>query len=230
GQYMQAKKPYVSIVIPTLNEARNIGRVIKDIKQALDGYSYEIIVVDKHSKDNTAGIARRLGARIIYDDVGKGSALVKGIKESKGSVIISMDADLSHRANELKLLITAIEAGHDIAMGSRFIIGGGTEDMPLIRKLGNKFFVGLVNALFHANYTDMCYGYRSFRRGVMQKLDLKEPGFGIETEISIKAIKKGLNIIEIPSFEKRRAHGNGNLRTFRDGYIILKTILKNLRS
>ncbi|MEM0094344.1 MAG: glycosyltransferase family 2 protein [Candidatus Micrarchaeaceae archaeon] len=227
---MQAKRPYISIVIPTLNEAKNIGIVISNVKKALDGYSYEIIVVDKHSKDNTAGIARRLGARVLYDDIGKGSALIKGMTASKGSIIISMDADLSHRANELKLLITAIEAGYDIAMGSRFIMGGGTEDMPLIRKIGNKFFVGLVNLLFHANYTDMCYGYRSFRRGVLQKLNLNELGFGIETEINIKAMKKGLNVIEIPSFEKKRASGSGNLRTFRDGYIILKTILKNLGS
>lgn len=85
----------------------------------------------------------------------------------------------------------------------------------------------LVNLLFHAHYTDLCYGYRSFSRSAFRKLDLKEKGFGIETETSILAAKYGLKIIEIPSYEKKRAHGSGNLKTFRDGYVILATIIKN---
>ena len=84
-----------------------------------------------------------------------------------------------------------------------------------------------MNVIFHANYTDMCYGYRSFRKSALKKLDLKEKGFGIETEINIKAVKKGLKVIEIPSTEKKRASGTGKLTTFGDGYVILKTILKN---
>ncbi len=139
-----------------------------------------------------------------------------------------MDADLSHKPNELKLLISGIEIGYDICMGSRFIIGGGTEDMSLFRKFGNKFFVGLVNLFYHTNYTDLCYGYRSFKKGVLEKLNLKENGFGIETEISIKAVKKRLKVIEVPSMEKKRSSGNGKLRTFKDGYVILKTLFENL--
>jgi hypothetical protein len=138
-----------------------------------------------------------------------------------------MDADLSNEPKELVLLIDAIDIGYDLCTGSRFLIGGGSEDIPPLRVLGNKFFVFLVNVLFHANYTDMCYGYRSFRRGVIERLDLKETGFGIETEINIKAVKRGMKVIEIPSTEKKRAFGEGKLRTFDDGYVILKTILDN---
>ena len=100
--------------------------------------------------------------------------------------------------------------------------------MPAFRVFGNKVFVFLVNVFFHANYTDLCYGYRSFRKGVAQRLDLREKGFGIETEINIKAIKKHMRIIEVPSTEKARAAGEGKLRTFHDGWIILKTIFANL--
>jgi len=229
---MQNKKnnAYISIVIPTLNEASNIGQVLKEVKEELAsyGYSYEIIVVDGYSTDNTVAIARSLGAKIMFDSVGKGSALRKGLAAAKGDILVSMDADLSHKPNELKLLISGIEIGYDICMGSRFIIGGGTEDMSLFRKFGNKFFVWLVDLFYHTNYTDLCYGYRSFRKGVFGKLGLKEDGFGIETEISIKAVKKDLKVLEVPSMEKKRSSGNGKLRTFKDGYVILKALLENL--
>jgi glycosyltransferase involved in cell wall biosynthesis len=218
----------VSVVIPTLNEEKNIGRLLPGVKEQLRDYRYEIIVVDGHSKDRTVQVAKRFGATVIYDEVGKGSALMKGLKAAKGDVQISMDADMSHEPKELRLLIDGIEIGYDLCTGSRFIIGGGSEDMPAFRVFGNKVFVFLVNVFFHANYTDLCYGYRSFRKGVAVKLDLKEKGFGIETEINIKAIKKHMRIIEVPSTEKARAAGEGKLRTFHDGWIILKTIFANL--
>jgi len=218
----------VSIIIPTLNEEKNIRAVIHGVKKQLSDYSYEIIIVDGHSKDKTVDVARRMGARILYDDVGKGSALIKGFKKAKGDILVSMDADLSNEPKELRLLIDAIDIGYDVCTGSRFLIGGGSEDIPLIRTFGNKFFVFLVNMFFHANYTDLCYGYRSFRKGVPEKLQLKQTGFGIETEMNIKAIKKGFKVIEIPSTEKKRASGEGKLTTFGDGFVILKTILRNI--
>jgi glycosyltransferase involved in cell wall biosynthesis len=225
----KGKRELVSVVIPTFREEKNIAKVIKGVKKQLSGYEYEIIVVDDvRSKDRTAQIAKELGARVIYDNVGKGAALMKGLKSAKGDVLISMDADLSNEPKELKLLIDAIDIGYDICTGSRFIIGGGSEDIPPIRVLGNKFFVFLVNLIFHANYTDMCYGYRSFRKGVLERLDLNEKGFGIEAEINIKAMKKGFKIVEVPSTEKKRVAGEGKLRTFQDGWVILHTILKNV--
>ncbi len=223
------KSGLVSVVIPTRNEAKNITRVIEGVKQNLAGYDYEIIVVDDtRSSDGTGAIAKRHGARVLRDSIGKGSALLKGLRAAKGDVLISMDADLSHEPKELRLLIDAISIGYDVCMGSRFITGGGSEDIPPFRVFGNKFFVFLVNLLFGAHYTDMCYGYRSFRKGVLSKLGLKELGFGIETEINIKSVKCGLKVIEMPSMEKRRVAGEAKLRTFRDGWAILTTIARNI--
>jgi glycosyltransferase involved in cell wall biosynthesis len=169
-----------------------------------------------------------MGARILKESVGKGYALRKGIKASRGDIIISMDADLSNRPNELKLLIAGIEAGYDICTGSRFLTGGGSDDMPALRRFGNKLFVLMVNVLYGSHYTDMCYGYRSFAHGVLEKLDLKEDGFGIEAEINIKAQKRHLKILEVPSYEKQRSNEKAKLRSFRDGYVILRTIIRNL--
>ena len=222
------QKPYISIVIPTLNEQRNMRALMRGISGEMEGYRYEVIVVDGHSTDDTVRIARSLGAKVLYDDEGKGSALMKGMAAARGDIVISMDADLSNRPNELKLLIAGIEAGYDICMGSRFLTGGGSDDMPMVRRFGNKFFVWMVNLIYGTSYTDMCYGYRSFARGVAQRLGLTEKRFSIETEISIKARKSGMKVLEVPSFEKPRAGGDAKLHSLRDGYSILNTILKNV--
>ena len=214
----------VSIVIPTLNEEANLPHVLKAIPDNID----EVVIVDKHSKDKTVEIARNYKAKVLYDDGGKGSALRKGMLESKGDIIITMDADCSHRINELTLFIDAIKSGYDLVMGSRFIPGGGTEDMTWVRRFGNRRLVMLVNIFWRTNYSDLCYGYRAFRKEIIPKLNLESEGFDIETEISIRAAKINAKVIEIPSFEKPRLHGTGNLRTFPDGWIILKRIIREL--
>ncbi len=223
----------ISIVIPTLNEEKNLSLLLKELKKffaARKEYSYEIIVVDGYSKDRTVEIAKKNGCKVIYDKFGKGSALIKGMHAANGEIVITMDADMSQRPIELGLLIEGIRAGYELVSGSRFIMGGGTEDMPWFRKLGNKLFVIMVNLIWNTNYTDLCYGYKAFKNGVWRKLNLKSKGFGIETEIAIKAAKKRLKILEVPSFEKKRLHGEGKLRTLRHGWTILKTILKEIVS
>ncbi len=102
------------------------------------------------------------------------------------------------------------------------------DDMPWVRKLGNKFFVSMVNLIWGTHYTDLCYGYRSFKKKMFEKLKLKSKGFSIETEMAIKVAKKGFNVLEVPSFEKAREAGEGKLRTFRDGWFILKKIIEEL--
>ncbi|MDY6765837.1 MAG: glycosyltransferase family 2 protein, partial [Candidatus Nanohaloarchaea archaeon] len=159
------------------------------------------------------------------DDGGKGSALRKGIEAAEGDIIVTMDADLSHKASEIGLLIEGVKSGYDVCIGSRFIQGGGTSDMPLHRYLGNRSFVALVNLLWGTSYSDLCYGYRSFRREPFQDIALEASGFDIEAELSIKAAKNDLRILEVPSFEKERQDGEAKLRTFIDGWHILRTIL-----
>ena len=218
----------ISVIIPTLNEEKNLPIVLQDVRQFFEKnrYKHEILVVDGYSKDKTVEIAKRFGTKVIYDRKSKGSALITGFKHAKGDIIITMDADCSHIAMEFGLLIEGIKAGFDVCMGSRFIQGGGTEDMPWYRKLGNKSFALMVNLFWGTNYSDLCYGYKSFRKSSVKKLNLTSIGFAIETEMAIKAAKKKMKILEVPSFEKKRRHGHGKLKTFRDGFIILRTILR----
>jgi len=214
----------VSTVIPTLNEEKNIREVLEQIRDMVD----EVVIVDGGSSDKTVEYAREYDTTILFDDKGKGSALRKGLREAAGDIVVMMDADLSHGANEIPVMVQAVESGFDIAMGSRFIQGGGTEDMPLHRRLGNKFFVYLVNLLWNMNYSDLCYGYRALNQKAIQTLELTRDGFGIETEISIQAAKHDLKVIEIPSFEKKRKAGEAKLKTISDGYRIFKTIMEHL--
>jgi len=190
------------------------------------GCEHEIIIADGHSQDRTVEVAKKFGAKIIYDDSGKGSALRKGMASAKYEMIVAMDADQSNEPKEIGLMLEALKQGFDICMGSRFMQGGGTGDMPIYRRLGNKFFVFLVNLFWGTSYSDLCYGYRALTRKALEKLNLTAEGFVIETEISIEAARKGLKILEIPSFEKVRRHGKGKLRTFGDGWRIFKKILK----
>ncbi|MFC2154603.1 glycosyltransferase family 2 protein [Candidatus Altiarchaeota archaeon] len=218
----------ISIVIPTLNEEENLPKVLDLLRQDSSNIK-EIIIVDGYSKDKTVEVAKQNKVdKIIFDDKGKGSSLIKGMEAAEGDIVIVMDADLSHQTNEIRIMAAGIEAGFDVVMGSRFIQGGGTSDMTVLRYLGNKFFVLVVNFVWGMQYSDLCYGYRAIRRDAIPKLGLDSDGFDIETEISIKAAKAKLRVLEIPSFEKLRESGVGKLNTFRDGWAILKRIIGEL--
>jgi len=227
---MANKNLNISIIIPTLNEEKNLDVLLSRItnNKRLSASIKEIIVVDGYSKDKTVQVARKHSGKVLFDSKGKGSALRKGMRVAKGEIIIMMDADLSNREKEILLLAECIKLGYDAAFGSRFIQGGGSEDMPVLRRLGNKFFVLLVNLFWGSNYSDLCYGYRAFSQSAIKKLSLVSDGFPIETEISIKSAKKKLKVVEVPSFEKQRVHGKGKLKTFRDGIRIFSWLIREI--
>ena len=218
----------VSIVVPTLNEEANMRPLLRTIRRALGDRSYDLLVVDGGSTDGTVDVARTFGARIFFDPNGKGAALRTGLGAAEGEVLVAIDADLSQQPRELPAFIRAIEDGYDICMGSRFMPGGKSYDITLIRSIGNRLLCSLVNLRFGTHFTDLCYGYRSFRKEAFERLGLRECGFGIEAELSIAASKCRMRVVEIPSIEKKRKFGEAKLQTLRDGYIVLRTIVKNV--
>jgi glycosyltransferase involved in cell wall biosynthesis len=217
----------VTVIIPAINEEANIGEVIKDVMQT--GYR-NVIVVDGHSTDRTVEVAKDLGAQVLLQNGrGKGDALIQAFDNGlRGHSVVIMDADGSMNAKEIPGLVEALESGADVAKGSRFLPYGYSEDLSLVRRIGNLFFVTLVNLLWSANYTDLCYGFGAFRRDALKKLYplLRSRHFEIETEIGIKALKLGFKIAEVPSTEFRRRHGKSNLKAISDGFVILQTIIR----
>jgi glycosyltransferase involved in cell wall biosynthesis len=215
----------VSVVIPALNEAANLPYVLPRIPDWVD----EVLLVDGSSTDNTIEVARVLcqDIRIVMQEGrGKGAALRSGFAAATGDIIVMLDADGSTDPAELSAFVGALLAGADFAKGSRFLQGAGTADMPLYRKFGNWAFVTLVRLFFGGQYSDLCYGYNAFWKDVLPRLDLNGDGFEIETMMNVRALRAGLKIVEVPSFEAKRVYGTGRLQTIPDGWRVLKTILR----
>jgi glycosyltransferase involved in cell wall biosynthesis len=220
----------VTVIIPTLNEERNIAEVIWELKHL--GYD-DILIVDGNSRDRTVEIAKDFGVNVICQNgTGKGDALRQAFNHTQvnGDIVVMMDADGSMNSKEIPSFIRALMSGADVAKGSRFYGHGHSEDMNLIRRIGNQFFITLVNLFWSTNYTDLCYGFGVFRKSAMKKLypHLKAKNFEIETEIFIKAKKLDLNVVEVPSIEFRRRYGKSNLSIFSAGFRILRTIVEEL--
>lgn len=218
------KEKRVSVVIPTLNEASNIKYVLPYIPEFID----EVIIIDGESTDGTIDevLKYRKDAKIIIDKVhGKGNALRKGFEAATGDLIIMMDADGSHDPRELPRLVDPVLNGYDVTKASRILPGGGSDDFTAFRRFGNKMFVTMVNIMYNADYTDLCYGYRVFKKEALDKIHCKTNGFEIETEQSILMLKAGLKIKEVPSFEAKRKHGDSRLNSFTDGWRILRIIV-----
>lgn len=225
---LPAPKPHnrvnVSVVIPTLNEAKNLPFVLPRIPD----WVHEVIIVDGYSTDNSIEIAQELwpDVRIVMQEGrGKGAALRTGFAAATGDVIVMLDADGSTDPAEIPLYCASL-ARADFIKGSRFLQGGGTDDMELHRKFGNWCFTMAVKVLFGGTFSDLCYGYMAFWRRILPELDLDCDGFEIETLMSVRALQKNLKIAEVPSFEARRVHGTSNLRAIPDGWRILKIIFK----
>jgi glycosyltransferase involved in cell wall biosynthesis len=218
------------LLIPTLNEAKNVAILLNSLAVSIPEI-HEIIVVDG-SVDETAEVARSLGASVIAQEGnGKGDALRQAFAaEYGGDIVVSIDADGSNRIEEIPQLVEAVVNGADIAKGSRFMSGGGSTDLSLIRRIGNELFVRLVNLIWSAHYTDLCYGFVAFRKDALISLTplLESKNFEIETEICIKARKLGLKVVEVPSVELRRRYGSSKVRGVHDSFTIFRTVLHEL--
>ncbi|HSD84543.1 MAG TPA: glycosyltransferase family 2 protein [Anaerolineae bacterium] len=217
--------PTLSVVIPALNEARNLPHVLPYIPSWVD----EVLLVDGESTDGTIEIARELrpDVRIVQQvGHGKGAALQSGFKAARGEIVVMLDADGSTDPREIPLFVNALLAGADFAKGSRFIQGAGTADMPWYRRWGNRGFVMLVRLLFGGAYSDLCYGYNAFWADILPAIHLDADGFEVETTMNVRALRAGLKVVEIPSFEDKRVYGEGRLKTIPDGWRVLKTIVR----
>ena len=232
-----ASSPSVSVVIPALNEERNLPHVFAKLPAGID----ELIVVDGGSVDRTVAVARELRPDVVIVQqtrTGKGNALACGFAACTGDIIVMIDADGSTDPAEIPLFVAELVAGADFVKGSRFSKGGHSHDITKLRKLGNDGLNMVVNVLFGTQFTDLCYGYNAFWRRVVPTLGLPDPrlprpadgsklwgdGFEIETMINIRAAADGMKVGEVGSIEHARIHGASNLNTFRDGGRVLRTI------
>lgn len=222
-----SREPRVSIVMPTKNEAKNLPHVFELIPENI----HEIILVDGYSRDDTVAVARSLDSRVrVVEQTrpGKGNALAHGFGAVTGDIVVMLDADCSADPREIPRFVETLRGGADMAKGSRYMQGGGSDDITHLRSQGNRRLTDMVNLLFRTKFTDLCYGYNAFWTHCLPQLSVDSDGFEVETLIAIRAAKARLRIQEVPSHEFSRLHGTSNLNALRDGLRVQRTILREL--
>ncbi|MCD6558290.1 MAG: glycosyltransferase family 2 protein [Palaeococcus sp.] len=209
----------ISIVIPAYNEANRIGTVLSEIPEFVD----EIIVVDDGSEDNTSEVAKSFGVKTLRlePNQGKGAAMREGVKEATGDIIIFMDADGQHKPDEIiKLVEPIVKDEADFVIGSRMIKAQGKR--PLIRKVSNFLSTFLIRMKVGVDVKDTQSGFRAIKREFLPEIESKR--YEVETEILIKAVKKGARVKEVP-VERIYGIETGHFR-FEDIIRFLQTLMK----
>jgi glycosyltransferase involved in cell wall biosynthesis len=220
----------LSVIVPVYNEQNTINEILKRIVSvSVPGWSKEIIVVDDGSKDRTRAILKQWEkkVRVIYKDKneGKGSALSLGFAKATGDIILIQDADLEYDPKDYSILLAPFDNLQvDVVYGSRFL--GPHLSTMFMYALGNKFVTLVTNILFNTNITDMETGYKLFRSSVLRGMKIRAKRFDVEPELTIKLLKKGYQIYEVPISYYGRKFSEGKKLTWRDGVIALWTLIK----
>lgn len=218
----------VAIIIPCLNESAAIARVVRDCRTHMPKAG--VYVLDNGSEDDTGEIAEKAGAQVIHSPQrGKGNVLRHAFRVIDADYFIMIDGDGTYPVKEApRLLKLAEECNYEMVMGSRLKLGKAEAFRPL-HFLGNKMFTGLVQMLFGFPVQDLLTGYRVFSRRFADEVNLISRGFEIETELTIRAMAQNLAFCEVPvPYGERVEGGKSKLRTFRDGWKILLTIIRFL--
>jgi glycosyltransferase involved in cell wall biosynthesis len=221
----------IKIVIPALNEEMNLKILLG---QLLSLGFYDIVVIDGNSIDNTLKIAKDFGVTVLLQKgKGKGDAIRQAFRSISFDfdLLVMIDADGSMDPREIPSFVDVMKnSDADIVKGSRFLDGAFTHDMSPLRMFGNTIFNGLVNLLCSTNYSDLCYGFLAFNKKSVKLFSelIESDGFEVEAELLVKAKQLDLKVVEVPSIEYHRNHGESNLCTFSDGLAILRTILTQI--
>jgi dolichol-phosphate mannosyltransferase len=190
----------ISVIVPTYNEAASLPVLIERMGAAMSGHTWELVVVDDGSPDGTAEVANRLSAQhpvwVVRrpGKAGLASAVIAGFKESRGDVLVVMDADLSHPPEAVPALVKAIDEGADLAVGSRYVSGGAVKDWPLQRRMVSRVACLMGNVLVPVR--DATSGFFAVRRTAIDGVHLNAIGFKIGFEVIARA--KAKKIVEVP--------------------------------
>ena len=226
---MKARELSVTVVIPALNEAESIGRLLAEIPADAVG---EVIVVDGGSTDDTAVIAEAAGARVLHEPRrGYGRACATGLAAALGDVVVFMDGDGADDPAQVPILLAPISSGEaDMVLGSR--LAGKMEPgaMPWQQRFGNWLAAWLIRRLYGLRLTDLGT-FRAVRRQALLELDMQEMTYGWPTEMIVKAARRDWRVMEVPVRHRVRQGGrskiSGTMRgTVLAAYHILGTVLR----
>jgi dolichol-phosphate mannosyltransferase len=212
--------PKATVCLPTYNERENLEKMVR----ALGPHGVGVLVIDDGSPDGTGEIADRLAAELDYVQVlhrahkeGIGRAYIAGFEHvlaGDSELILEMDCDFSHDPADVPRLIAACEAGVDLALGSRYVAGGGTRNWGRLRRLiswGGSFYA---RVLLGVRIRDLTGGFKCFRRRVLETLDLdaiESKGYAFQIETTYRALRQGFRVEEIPIVFVDRTEGTSKM-------------------
>jgi dolichol-phosphate mannosyltransferase len=212
--------PSTTICLPTYNERANIEPMLR----ALQPLGVRVLVVDDNSPDGTGEIADRLAAELEFVSVlhrerkeGLGPAYVAGFRRALADgaeLILEMDCDFSHDPKDVPRLIAACEQGADLALGSRYVPGGGTEDWGRGRRIVSAGGSWYARTLLGVGIRDLTGGFKCYRRRVLERIDLdavRSMGYAFQIETTYRAIRAGFTVVEVPIVFADRTEGTSKM-------------------
>lgn len=212
--------PNATICLPTYNEAANIEPMLR----ALEPLGVRVLVIDDNSPDGTGRAADRLASELGFVSVlhrdrkeGLGPAYIAGFRralETDTELILEMDCDFSHDPADVSRLIAACEAGADLALGSRYVAGGGTEDWGRGRRFVSTGGSWYARMLLGVDIRDLTGGFKCYRRRVLERIDLgaiRAKGYAFQIETTYRALRAGFTVVEVPIVFSDRTRGTSKM-------------------
>jgi len=210
--------PKAVICLPTYNERENLEPMLR----ALGDKSVRVLVIDDNSPDGTGPLADRLAAELGYVDVlhrerkeGLGPAYLAGFRRalSDGAeLVLEMDCDFSHDPNDVPRLLAAVEGGADLALGSRYVPGGGVRNWGLLRRVISAGGSLYARVLLGVKVRDLTGGFKCYRRAVLEAIDLdavESKGYAFQIETTYRVLRAGFKVVEVPiTFADREVGGS----------------------
>ena len=223
----------LTIVIPSLNDEKTISAIVNDCLRYSPVKPKILVVLDTKTSDDTSNFAKKAGAEVIHIGKGKGKgyAFRNAIPHVQSKYLIQIDSDYQFLPKDLKKIFKPLQNGYDLSLGTRYQTGSKVEkgSVSILKYLGSLFLSTITSLLIGVKITDVMAGFKGFKTDSLKKIKLTTDHFGYEAEVIIKASQKGMSITNVPIGYKKRAAGNSSLSSFKDGYLVLKTILKSVR-
>jgi dolichol-phosphate mannosyltransferase len=210
--------PKAVVCLPTYNELENLEPMLR----ALGGKDVRVLVIDDSSPDGTGELADRLAQQLDYVDVlhretkeGLGPAYLAGFRRALADgaeLVLEMDCDFSHDPNDVPRLLAAVEGGADLALGSRYVPGGGVRNWGLVRRVISAGGSLYARVLLGVKVRDLTGGFKCYRRGVLEAIDLdaiETKGYAFQIETTYRVLRAGFEVVEVPiTFADREVGGS----------------------
>ena len=214
----------LTLIIPAKNEEDSLPQVLEEIKN----YECDKIVILEESDIKTINAIKNFDCKLVYQTGrGYGNALIEGLNNVKTDYTCIFNADGSFNPKYLEEMLDLCKSDRDFVFASRYMSGGGSDDDTLLTKIGNFIFSTIGNIFFSLKLSDILYTFLVGKTDSFKKLDLRSNDFCLCVEMPIKAKRLRMNIIDTPSYERKRIAGEKKVSEFKDGLKILSYMIKS---